>query len=764
MHKFSGFTQKANNAINYAIMTAEQLGHTYVGSEHLLLGLLREGGGAAGALLSQRKISYEEMTKSVTALVGKGIPTSLSPENFTPRSKKILESACAQARGYFVLQAGPEHILLALLREKECSALRLLQESSADTESVARTLQETLAAEAAADPTRKAQARPTPRGGKTANLDKYGRDITELARQGRLDPVIGREKETDRVIQILCRRTKNNPCLIGETGVGKTAIVEGLAQRIVHGEVPPSMLGSRVISLDLTAMVAGTKYRGDFEERIKNTIDEVVCTGGIILFIDELHTIIGIGAAEGAVDAANILKPQLARGELQLVGATTIAEYRKTIEKDSALERRFQCVMVDEPSPEETVRIMEGLRERYEKHHGVAITDEAIQASVQLSRRYLADRYLPDKAIDLLDEAAARVRTRSAGCPNRKVTGEDVAQVVSVSTGIQADKITQKQSLRYRALEEELHKKLIGQDPAVGMVARAIRRSRVGLGDPGRPIASFLFLGPTGVGKTQLCRSLGEALFDDAERIITLDMSESMEKHSVSRLIGSPPGYIGYDEGGQLTGKIRKRPYSVVVLDEIEKAHPDVCHLLLQVLEDGELTDSQGRKVNFRNTVVILTSNLGAQYITERRPFGFRGKEEEESHTDKPPYYNEVMAEVRRYFTPEFLNRLDEVILFNRLGREEMLRIALLMIDEVKKRTQELGIALEVTAAAAELIAGEACGQPYGARPLRRAVHNLLEDPLADRLLDESVCAGDRVLCDADGKLSFTPSRPFIFS
>ena len=801
MYRFNGFTVKANNAINYAIIIAEQLGHTYIGSEHLLLGLLKEGSGVAFTILSQKKITYDQVSQGVIRLVGKGVLSTLSPADFTPRCKKILETAALESRTSSQSLAGTEHILLALMRESESYAVRFLTECGLDTASTIKLINDAITVDLADQlAARRAAARPRTGDRRTANLEKFGRDLTELARQGKLDPVIGREDEIRRVLQILTRRTKNNPCLIGETGVGKTAVVEGLAQRIAAGSVPESIARCRVITLDLPGMVAGTKYRGDFEERIRATIEEVTSAGNVILFIDEIHTIMGIGAAEGAVDAANILKPQLARGEFQVIGATTTAEFRKTIEKDAALERRFQSVMVEEPSPQTAVKIIQGLRERYEKHHRLHITDDAIEAAVLLSCRYCPGRFLPDKAIDLIDEAASRVRLRlsdssvpdaalrqslialrqekeeapdSQGfqtfdftnalrereqpllpCPGAIspevsqlpcITRTDVAQIISQSTGIDLSRIDEEEGRRYLHLEEELHRRLVGQEEAVRLVARAIRRSRAGLKDPRRPIGSFLFLGPTGVGKTLLCRALAESLFGDPESIIKLDMSEYMEKHSVSKLIGAPPGYAGFDEGGQLTERVRKKPFSIVLFDEMEKAHPDVCNILLQILEDGELTDSQGRKAILRNCVIIMTSNAGAQFITEKKSLGFGSPGTSDS--EKPSYYNDVMAQVRRTFSPEFLNRIDETVIFSKLSREELERIAALQLEEVSARLRELNIQAAFAPEVVERIAGAGFDQPYGARPLRRAVHTLVEDPLADQIIGGQVGPGDSLLC-----------------
>ena len=760
MYKFTGFSTKANNAINFAVLSAEQMGHTYVGSEHLLLGLMRESTGVAAMLLSQKGIQYDALWGEVLRMVGQGTLSTLSPNDFTVRCKRILENALLEARISGQTLAGTEHILLTLLHEPESTAMAVLARREADCAALEKVIREVVTNDVCEPPAERGRGRapktpprPAPR---TNNLDKFGRDLTDLARMGRLDPVIGREKEIQRVIQILSRRTKNNPCLIGETGVGKTAIVEGLAQRVVAGAVPGSLADCRVISLDMTSMVAGTKYRGDFEERIRATVEEVLAAGNVILFIDEIHTIMGIGAAEGAVDAANILKPQLARGELQLVGATTIAEYRRTIEKDGALERRFQSVMVEEPSPEDAETILRGLRERYERHHGVRITDGAIHSAVVLSRRYLTDRFLPDKAIDLIDEAASRLRLQLAEAPGEaqpQVDGGTVAAVVAQATGIRVEQLDRAEAEQCLELEEQLHRTMVGQEEAVRLVARAIRRNRVGLGDPRRPVGSFLFLGPTGVGKTHLCRALGRSLFGDAQGVIKLDMSEYMEKHSVSKLIGAPPGYMGYEEGGQLTGRIRKKPNSVVLFDEIEKAHPDVFNLLLQVLEDGELTDSQGRKANFRSAVLIITSNVGAQFITEQRSLGFAPAAGEDPEA-RPAWYSDVMAQVRRTFSPEFLNRIDETVIFRRLSGAQLREIAGLLLDQVAERLAGMEVEMEYTPALAAEIARRAEGSPYGARPMRRAIRELVEDPLAERLLRREILPGDSIRCGLeDGAL-----------
>ncbi|MEG0854728.1 MAG: ATP-dependent Clp protease ATP-binding subunit, partial [Angelakisella sp.] len=694
MYKFNGFTIKANNAINYAIITAEQLGHTYVGSEHLLLGLLREGTGVAAAILSQKGVVYEQVNQSVVQNMGRGVLSVLSPGDFSSHLKKILEDSAAECRAMGLILAGTEHVLLALVTQQGCFAMRYLATVGLDRNTVGRMISEAIATEPQEDRSRRMPPPPPPRAQKgppprTATLDKYGRDLTELALAGRLDPVIGREREIERVIQILTRRTKNNPCLIGETGVGKTAIVEGLAQRIANGTVPESLQGDRIISVDLTAMVSGTKYRGDFEERIRSMMEEVAISGNIILFIDEIHTIMGVGAAEGAVDAANMMKPQLARGGFQVVGATTTDEYRKTIERDGALERRFQSVLVEEPSPADAITIIKGLRDRYEQHHQLNITDEAIEAAVELSRRYDTGRFLPDKAIDLIDEAASRMRLHAPTGKKRDLFlgREDIALIIAQSTGIDMSRITEEEQKRYLRLEEQVKERLIGQDEAVSKVCRAIRRSRAGLKDPARPIGCFLFVGPTGVGKTQLCRVLAELLFGDKESIIKLDMSEYTERHSISRLIGSPPGYLGYDDGGQLTEKIRRKPYSIVLFDEMEKAHPDVYNILLQIMEDGELTDSRGKKAVFRNAIIIMTSNAGAASLQGKASMGFTVAEGQLAACR-----GRVMAQVKECFKPEFLNRLDEIVMFGPLGKKELVTIAEMELAKVQQRLEGMSI------------------------------------------------------------------------
>ena len=797
MFKFNGFTPKANTAVNCAIDEAAALGHTYIGSEHLLLGLLTEGSGAAFITLKLGGVQPAKVRDLLVKTVGRGVRSSLTPADITPRCKRILEGALMQARLSGLPYAGTEHILATLLKEGESYGVRFLRQLSVEPETLLRQMGQTGVNGERRPATAPARPKQAPR---TPLLDKYSRDLTELARQGKLDPVIGREKEIDRVMQILTRRTKNNPCLIGEAGVGKTAIAEAIAQRMARLDVPPRLRDKRLAALDLTSMVAGTKYRGDFEERIKSTIDEVIAAGNVVLFIDELHTIIGTGAAEGAIDAANILKPQLARGELQLIGATTIEEYRKFIEKDSALERRFQSVMVREPEEGEAIQIIQGLRERYETHHRMKITDGAIEASVKLSARYLPDRRLPDKAVDLIDEAcsrlkmqravpdhlkklesklkslrsekesavhsqefefAASIRDKEAGTQARleaartawelseereikALTGEDIAQLVSDITGIEASRITQEEGERLLHLEESLHNMVVGQDQAVNAVAAAIRRSRVGLHDPGRPLASFLFLGPTGVGKTELCKALAQCVFGDPHALIRLDMSEYMERHTVSRLVGPPPGYVGYEEGGQLTEKVRRRPYAVLLFDEIEKAHRDFYNILLQVLEDGVLTDSQGRAVSFKNTIIIMTSYIGARLLGEQTHLGFSFGSHDACQEE---IRKAVLAELKKEFKPEFLNRIDETIVFRQLNREEIEKIAKNMLEKLRTRLAGLSIDISFDETAARRISDDGFDPVYGARPLRRAIQSKIEDRLADELLRGHIKAGDKIVC-----------------
>ena len=803
MYKFNGFTDKANEALNLAIETAQDFGHTYIGSEHLLIGLLREDSGTAAQILADKGITADRIEEELEQTVGRGSPTVLTPDQFTPRAKRIVEMSVAAARSTGAALVGTEHLLLAILEEGDNYAVRFLSKAGGDCTAL---LQEAAGLVQPDDEPKPSAGKARHGSKKTPTLDKYGRDLTQEAKNGKLDPVIGRAKEIERIIQILTRRTKNNPCLIGEPGVGKTAVAEGLAIRIADGEVPELLKGKRVVALDLTGMVAGTKYRGDFEERVKAAIDEVVKAGDVILFIDEVHTLVGAGSAEGSTDAANMLKPQLARGEVQVIGATTLNEYRKYIEKDAALERRFQPLTVGEPSEEDAVLILKGLRDKYEAHHKVRISDEAIQAAVELSSRYINDRYLPDKAIDLIDEASSRVKLRTMTMPDELkqledeirhladekaaainaqdferaaalrdqsdekkkaldaaksewqqknervsavVTPQEIAEVVSGWTGVPVAQLTEAESERLLRLESVLHERVVGQDEAVTAVAKAIRRGRVGLKDPKRPIGSFIFLGPTGVGKTELCRTLAEAMFGDENAIIKLDMSEYMEKHTVSKLIGSPPGYVGYDEGGQLTEKVRRKPYSVVLFDEIEKAHPDVFNMLLQILEDGVLTDSQGRHVNFKNTVIIMTSNIGARSIVQQKTsVGFG----EAPGSGDEAIRASVLAELKEQFKPEFLNRVDDIIVFRKLQSDDIRQIAQRMLRSLQTRVQGLGMELSFTDAAVDAIAKAGFDPVYGARPLRRAIQSRIEDPLSEEILEGKVKSGDKVTCDVEGE------------
>ena len=806
MYRFNYFTQKSNDALNLAIKAAEGLGHNYVGSEHILLGLVKAESGLAYSVLDGKGITSEEIEDFIKENVGVGNPTRLTPDDFTPRSKRVLDNAFQIARGLLHSFVDTEHILMALLQEGDSYAVKFINSVGIDE----RQLFEELVSSVGRPDSRNEDAGKKGKNGKskTPTLDEFGKDLTALAKEGKIDPVIGREEEIQRVIQILSRRTKNNPCLIGEPGVGKTAIAEGLALKIVRNEVPELLAGKKIVALDLTSMVAGTKYRGDFEERIKKAMDEVKNAKDIILFIDEVHTIMGAGAAEGATDAANILKPSLARGEIQVIGATTIDEYRKNIEKDAALERRFQPVTVGEPTEEETVQILKGIRDKYEAHHKVKITDEAIENAVKLSSRYIADRFLPDKAIDLIDEAASRVRLKAYTMPDnlkemekelksleeekasavraqdfeqaavirdkenklkalldeekekwknlsshqvKEITTEDIASVVSSWTGIPATQITKEESERLLNMEQLLHQRIVGQDKAVSSIARAIRRGRAGLKNPKRPIGSFIFLGPTGVGKTELCKTLAETMFGDEDAIIRLDMSEYMEKHTVSKLIGSPPGYVGFDEGGQLTEKIRRKPYSVVLFDEIEKAHPDVFNMLLQILEDGVLTDSQGRKVSFKNAVIIMTSNVGASKITDpKSALGFGDDNKDENANIEKL----VMADLKATFKPEFLNRIDEIIVFNQLEKKDIEEIARRMLRTLKKQLADLGTEVTFTDNAISAIADAGFDKVYGARPLRRAIQTKIEDRLSELILENKL--GEKCTVDfKDGEFTF---------
>lgn len=808
-----GFTKKAQNALNKALYLASQMGHTCVGSEHLLLGLLSEKDGIAARVLEERGVTYDKTYALLEENVGIGQPTSLSAADITPRTKKIIESSAAAAvqmkNGYI----GTEHLLLALCDESECFAVRLINEQGASPADIRRDVMSYFGGDE--DSGSAGNKKSSDEDLKDApNLSGFGRNLCKMAREGKLDPIIGRENETQRVIQILSRRTKNNPCLIGEPGVGKTAVVEGLAQKIIDGNVPDTLKDKIIVTLDISAMIAGAKYRGEFEERMKNVMEEVRKNPRIILFIDEIHTIIGAGGAEGAVDAANIIKPALARGEMQVIGATTIDEYRRHIEKDAALERRFQSVMVGEPTPDEAEQILFGLRDKYEAHHKLKISDEAIKAAVTYSVRYISDRYLPDKAIDLIDEAASRKRINAfSQSPDvrelenklKSVTAEkeeailgenyetaaklrdeekalseelkakkesgskqsnenlvidesDIQDIVTSWTGIPVKKLAEEESERLLNLEAILKERVVGQDEAVEAVARAIRRGRMGLKDPRRPTGSFIFLGPTGVGKTELAKVLAEVMFGDQNAMIRVDMSEYMEKHSVSKMIGSPPGYVGYDDGGQLTEKIRRKPYSVVLFDEIEKAHPDVFNILLQILEDGILTDAQGRKVDFKNTIIIMTSNVGAGAIVEPKKLGFV-----DNSAEKPDdtMKSAVMEALKQTFKPEFLNRVDEIITFNKLTDENIRNIAEIMLREVTSRINALDIQIDFSGDVIAYLAKEGFDPVYGARPLRRAIIRKIEDSFSEAMLRGEVKSGDQVECVLeDGKIAYKVKQP----
>ena len=794
------FTNRAEKALELAAELAAEFGHNYIGTEHILYGLVKEGSGVASQVLNLQEVTSEKVAEAIEVLIGRGDPIEDETTiGFTPRSKRVIENAFIEARKLGSEFIGTEHLLIGIMREGDSVAVRIMMDLNVNPQKLYNEILKVVNEEESASGSEKSN---TSKGrgsyNQTPTLNQFGGDLTKRAREGKLDPVIGRKKEIERVIEILSRRTKNNPCLIGEPGVGKTAVVEGLAEKIVVEDVPQMLKNKRVVSLDIASMVAGAKYRGDFEERIKKCLEEVKKAGDVILFIDEVHTIVGAGSAEGAVDAANILKPLLARGEVQVIGATTLNEYRKYIEKDSALERRFSPVTVGEPSQEETVEILKGIRDKYEAHHNVKITDEAIKASVELSTRYINDRFLPDKAIDLIDEAASKVKMRTYTEPdslkklsdkiaqldkekedairsqdfekaasirdkekaakeklakekekweskNTKsittLTEEDIAEVVSSWTGVPVQKLTQSENEKLKNLEETLHKRVIGQNEAVEAVAKAIRRGRVGLKDPNRPIGSFLFLGPTGVGKTELSKALAESLFGNENAMIRIDMSEYMEPHSVAKLIGSPPGYVGFDEGGQLTEKIRRKPYSVILFDEIEKAHPDVMNMLLQILDDGRLTDSQGRMVNFKNTVVIMTSNIGARLITDKNTLGFTiaNNQKEETQKEYEAIKKDVMGELKKEFRPEFINRIDEIIVFHKLNEEDIKQIIDIMLSQVTKRLQEQNMELTIDDSVKELIAKKGIDVNYGARPLKRAIQNLLEDKIAEAILDGKI-------------------------
>lgn len=802
------FTEQAREAISLAVDAAEGLGHNYVGTEHLLIGLLQESTGVAAKVLESCGVTSEKVTSLVSQLISPNQPVSMAERSgYTPSATRVIENSYREAVRFKAPLIGTEHLLISMIRESDCVAVRLLNTMSVSIQKLYIGLLSAMGEDAPAGKEEFQSGRGTKGKASTPTLDSYSRDLTVLAREGKLDPVIGRETEIQRVIQILSRRTKNNPCLIGEPGVGKTAVVEGLAQMLASGDVPEIIANKRVMTLDLSGMVAGSKYRGEFEERIKKVISEVTEDGEVLLFIDEIHTIIGAGGAEGAIDASNILKPSLARGEIQLIGATTIEEYRKYIEKDAALERRFQPVTVEEPNEELSISILKGLRGRYEDHHKVTITDDALVAAVRLSSRYINDRFLPDKAIDLIDEAASKVRLTTYVEPgeikaleeevdrleqqketairneayekageikkkqekkrekiekvrarwqkeknSRKLVVDEgeIADVVSGWTKIPVRKLEEEESERLKKLESILHERVVGQEEAVTAVSKAIRRGRVGLKDPKRPIGSFLFLGPTGVGKTELCKALAEAMFGTENALIRVDMSEYMEKHSVSKMIGSPPGYVGYEEGGQLSEKVRRNPYSVILFDEIEKAHPDVFNILLQVLDDGHITDAQGRRIDFKNTILIMTSNAGAENIISPKRLGFASTD---NAAERYKFMKDrVMEEVKRLFKPEFLNRIDEIIVFHPLSQEHMKEIVEIMLRSIYKRTaRQMNMTLQVSDDAKAFLVEKGYDEKYGARPLRRAIQNHLEDQLAEAVLDGKVKSGDEVLVEKDG-------------
>ena len=807
-------TERAKAAISYGADAALEMGHNYVGTEHILIGLIREDGGVAGRILEANDLTEEKVADKIAQMVGIGEPIEEGRPEATPRTKRVFEHSYIEARRLGHNYIGTEHLLIALLRESESVAVRVMAELGVSPQTlyndIMRLLNENSSDEEEPHSETHGKAESNKKGGgNLATLMKFGRDLTKMAKEEKLDPVIGRDDTIERVVQILSRRTKNNPCLIGEPGVGKTAVAEGLAQKITSGQVPEILKGKKVIALDMSSMIAGAKYRGEFEERLKKAMEEINKAGNVILFIDELHTIVGAGAAEGAIDAANILKPALARGELQVIGATTLEEYRKYIEKDAALERRFQPITLNEPAPEESIEILKGIRDKYEAHHRVKITDEAIEAAVNLSVRYISDRFLPDKAIDLVDEAASRLRIKNLTAPpdvkdiedkitavkkekeaaitvqeyekaaklrdeeknlrqqledmkkeweqssstqTSVVTAKEIAEIISMWTGVPVNTLEETESQRLLRLEEILHERVVGQSEAVTAVAKAIRRGRVGLKDPKRPTGSFIFLGPTGVGKTELSKALAEAMFGDEESMIRIDMSEYMEKHTVSRLVGSPPGYVGYDEGGQLTEKVRRKPYSVILFDEIEKAHPDVFNILLQILDDGILTDAQGRRVDFRNTVIIMTSNLGARKITERKSLGFAAVDENTAERDYESIKNDVMSEVKQAFRPEFLNRIDEIIVFHQLSDKDIKEIAVKMLKSLTNRLAENDIQAEVSNEAIEKIGAEGFDAVYGARPLRRAIQNKIEDKIAEEMLEGKVKPGDSIEITVDGE------------
>ena len=795
------FTNRAQKALELANEIAIELGHNYIGTEHLLYGLVKEGTGVASRVLTQQGVTPEDIVQKIEELIGRNENANIEEIGFTPRTKGVIENAFIESRKNGSQYIGTEHLLYGIMREGDSVAVRIMMDLGVNSQILYNHLingvkEETINSKDSGSKTKKLGSY-----NQTQTLNQYGVDLTKKAIEGKLDPVIGRKDEIERVIQILSRRMKNNPCLIGEPGVGKTAVVEGLAEKIIAEDVPEMLKNKRVVSIDISSMVAGAKYRGDFEERIKKCLEEVRKVGDVILFIDEIHTIVGAGSAEGAVDAANILKPLLARGEVQVIGATTLNEYRKYIEKDSALERRFSPVTVNEPTEEETIQILQGLRDKYEAHHNVEIGEDAIKAAVELSSRYINDRFMPDKAIDLIDEAASKLKMRTYTRPENlnkieekvnsyekekeeairvqdfekaaklrdkeremkqklekekekwesknkssvtKLTKEDIAEVIASWTGIPAKRITEDENEKLKHLEDNLHKRVIGQNEAVTAISKAIRRSRVGLKDPNRPIGSFLFLGPTGVGKTELAKALAEVLFGNENAMIRVDMSEFMEPHSVSKLIGAPPGYVGYDEGGQLTEKIRRKPYSVILFDEVEKAHPDVMNMLLQILEDGRLTDSNGRTVNFKNTVIIMTSNIGARLITDKTTLGFGINKESEKEYENTK--KDVMAELKKQFRPEFINRIDEIIVFHKLTENETNQIIRIMLDKVKSRLKEQNINIDFDESIIKYVAKNGIDVNYGARPLRRTIQNNIEDKIAENILDGNIKVGKKYI------------------
>ena len=791
------FTGRAEEAIKIANEVAIKLGHSYVGTEHILYGLTKEGKGVASKVLENQNIIPDTVLNKMEELIGMGEQKSKTSMGLTPRAKKVIENSFKEAKKLNSDYIGTEHLLVGIMREGDSVAVRIMLDLNVNSQKLYNELINVITENEVNNYDNGAQEKNNKGSyNSTPTLNQFGNDLSKLANEGKLDPVIGRKNEIERIIEILSRRTKNNPCLIGEPGVGKTAVIEGLAEKIVSGNIPENLRDKRVVTLDISGMVAGAKYRGDFEERVKKAIKEVKKVGDVILFIDEIHTIVGAGAAEGAIDAANILKPLLARGDVQIIGATTLNEYRKYIEKDSALERRFQTIMIEEPTIDDTIQIIKGLRDKYEAHHNVEITDEAIITAVKLSSRYINDRFLPDKAIDLIDEAASKAKLKSFTAPItfkeqeekiqniakekeeaikmqeferaaelrdkekkekdklekekqkwkdktsksvKQITEENIIEVIGKWTGIPLNKINQDENERLKNLSQKLHERVIGQNEAIESVSKAIKRSRVGLKDPKRPIGSFMFLGPTGVGKTELSKALAEALFGEEKDLIRIDMSEYMEAHSISKMIGSPPGYVGFDEAGGLTEKIRRKPYSVILFDEIEKAHPDVLNLLLQILDDGRLTDSHGRVVDFKNTVIIMTSNLGARQITEKKTLGFSSDNKEEQEKEYDRVKKDVMAELKKEFKPEFINRIDEIIVFHKLTKEEIKQIAEIMLKEVRNRLEEKEITIEIDDKAKELIVKKGTDEKYGARPLRRAIQTLIEDKIAEAIIEGNI-------------------------